>query len=185
MTRSPESIGRRLLEVQGWRELRAPERALEIAQELHAEVPDSSDVVLELARCLVALGRFAEALPLLTTAAQRPELAEEAFLAIGWCQKRLGRLDLAARAMEDILRLDPKSSIGHYNLACYLALAGDEPRCLAELKTALGLEPRYAASIDQETDFDPVRGRPEFQQLRQWGLQELERRGTEPSPGLE
>jgi Flp pilus assembly protein TadD len=46
------------------------------------------------------------------------------WLALGWCYKRIGRLDRAIESLEEALTVDPGGAIIHYNLACYWSLAG-------------------------------------------------------------
>ena len=106
-------------------------------------------------------------------------------VALGWCYKRTGRLDLAIEALEKALILEPSEAMLRYNLACYLSLAGHKGRALRHLSQALSLEPAYCQMVDEEPDFDSIRADPEFQavceaarqqgcggsgQRRDWGL---------------
>ncbi len=47
----------------------------------------------------------------------------EIAFALGWCYKRLARLDLAIHSLEQALVDDPECALLHYNLACYSSLA--------------------------------------------------------------
>lgn len=87
------------------------------------------------------------------------------WLALGWCHKRNGRLDLAIQALEEALALEGGEAIIHYNLACYWSLAGNRKLALRYLAQALDIEPKYRDLIPDEHDFDPIRMDPEFQAL--------------------
>jgi hypothetical protein len=53
----------------------------------------------------------------------------------------------------------------HYNLACYWSLAGNPAKALDELAIALDLDPDLRALTAEESDFDQLRGNPEFERL--------------------
>jgi hypothetical protein len=53
----------------------------------------------------------------------------------------------------------------HYNLACYLSLAGQRRGALRSLTDALALDPTFGKLVDDESDFDSLRSDPEFQAL--------------------
>jgi hypothetical protein len=53
----------------------------------------------------------------------------------------------------------------HYNLACYLSLAGQEEASLKSLARALQLAPKLRQSAREEEDFSPLRNHPKFQKL--------------------
>jgi tetratricopeptide (TPR) repeat protein len=86
-------------------------------------------------------------------------------LALGWCYKRLGKLELAIRALEDALDIDNSHAILYYNLACYWSLAGNVGLSLSYLARALQMNVAYREMIPNEPDFDPVRNHPEFLML--------------------
>jgi tetratricopeptide (TPR) repeat protein len=172
---TPGSLQRKLLEIEGWMELRAHDRALELLDEL-SDAVDPKLLMPIRARCLLAIGRFQEAVPMYEELVEGSRDRTEPLLELAWCHKRIGRPDLAARDMERLIEEDPASSIGHYNLACYLSLAGDLERSLAELRVAISLEPKYVEEAGSESDFDPIRRLPEFAALVRWGAEELERR---------
>lgn len=163
-------------------ELGAFEQALEVLDGLVEKgVPE--DVLLPVrAECLRALSRFAEAVPFYERLLGSGERKREVLLALAWCHKRVARPDLAAKDMEQLLAEEPKSPIGHYNLACYLSLAGEPARCLLELRAALELDPGYASAVPAEKDFDAVREDPEFQRLLRWGTEEMRRRKKGETP---
>lgn len=90
--------------------------------------------------------RFEEAIACFETAAQIDEENIHIFLALGWCQKRCGRIDLAIRAMEEGILVDPTEAILFYNLACYWALTGNVSQTVVYLGRALELDKRHARS---------------------------------------
>jgi len=83
-------------------------------------------------------------------------------LALGWCHKRTGHLDLAIEALESALELDGEGSIIHYNLACYWSLSHQPTLSIYHLTVALDLNPDFRDVIAAEPDFDPIRNHPDF-----------------------
>jgi tetratricopeptide (TPR) repeat protein len=67
--------------------------------------------------------------------------------------------------MEQALKVEPKEALLHYNLACYLSLAGQKERALGHLSKALAFDPSYRGMVEGERDFDPIRSDPGFQAL--------------------
>jgi hypothetical protein len=55
---------------------------------------------------------------------------------------------------------------GRYNLACYLALAGETDAAIEELRRALDLDRDQVMKwLPHDTDLDPIRDDPRFQEL--------------------
>jgi hypothetical protein len=52
----------------------------------------------------------------------------EPFILLGYCDVRIGRPDLAVRALDKAVRRDPRNWEGHYGLALARAAAGRDPR---------------------------------------------------------
>ncbi len=114
---------------------------------------------------LRSLERYVEAIvPLRKVAELEPENVR-VLLALGWCHKRIGRIDLAIEALETALAADSDEPLIRYNLACYHSVAGDKQQALAYLEQALTLDANYRLLIDHEPDFDPLRADPEFQAI--------------------
>jgi tetratricopeptide (TPR) repeat protein len=86
----------------------------------------------------------------------------EGWLGMGWCLKRLGRLDEAILALEQGLTASPREPILLYNLACYHSLAGRVPAAIEHLTKAISLDDRFRDLSDAEPDFDPIRQDPRF-----------------------
>lgn len=131
-------------------ELPAAERAAPAAQLLAGEA-------------LRALGHWQEALEPLRIVAEHDPQRLEAWLGIGWCLKRLGQLAEAIEALRSGLAAAPKQPILHYNLACYLSLAGNAEAAVEYLTQAISLDDRYRDLTEVEPDFDPIRTDPRFQ----------------------
>jgi Flp pilus assembly protein TadD len=165
MSRRRIRLNKVQLEAEGYLELGMPHLALETLSRL----ADPADVVPSTlylrGESLRALERYHEALdPLQRVAAVEPENIH-VWLALGWCYKRTGRIDLAISAMESALAADPNESLLHYNLACYLSVAGAKQQAIGQLAQALALNPECRGAINDEPDFDPIRADPEFQAL--------------------
>ncbi len=114
---------------------------------------------------LRALHRYQEAtIPLRRSLSLIPDDTHVS-VALAWCLKRLGRLELAIEALEDALRVDPGTAILHYNLACYWSLARNRRRALQHLARALEIDGNYVDFVGDEPDFDPLRHDPQFREL--------------------
>lgn len=89
----------------------------------------------------------------------------DALIGLGWCQKRMGRVDLAVVSLTRALAIAPEDPRLHYNLACYLSLAGQFRAAVYELAWALELEPALRHRAIIEPDFDPLQASPAFEAL--------------------
>ncbi len=84
-------------------------------------------------------------------------------MALAWCYKRTKQLPKAIAAMEQAYRNNSTEPIVLYNLACYLALAGDRNRALSWLGRAIRMAPDLRKLTKEETDFDQLRDDPGFE----------------------
>lgn len=107
-------------------------------------------------------GRFDQAISCLNQSLEMKSDNVPGYLALGWCHKRTGHLDLAIDALESALELDGEGSIIHYNLACYWSLSNQPHLATFHLTAALDLNPDFRELIANEPDFDPIRTHPEF-----------------------
>ncbi|MGA2256343.1 MAG: tetratricopeptide repeat protein [Thermoguttaceae bacterium] len=186
MTKSKEDRIRRMKlqhQAEGYLELGLPQQALQVLGRLGAAASadcangvggangaggaNSADVrTLYLqGEALRSLERYGDAIvPLRKVAELEPENVQ-VLLALGWCHKRTGRIDLAIEALETALAADNDEPLIRYNLACYHSVVGDKRNALAYLEQALVLDPNYRLLIDHEPDFDPLRGDPDFQAI--------------------
>lgn len=160
-----DRIVRRLGEAEGYLMLGMPQKALEILQGRSDWATMQFEASFLTGQALRSLERFREALrPLEVAAALRPGDLDVA-LAQGWCYKRTHRLAQAIDALERAARAHPEHPLIHFNLACYWSLAGNAPRALDELTSALELAPELRDLIADETDFDSLRNLPDFERI--------------------
>lgn len=160
-----DPVRRKLHEAEGYLELDLPRYSLQIL-ESRAEWPGLQfEACLIRGECLRRLDRCREAiLPLELAANLRPGDTRVA-LALGWCYKRTNRLAQAIDSLDRARRHDPENALLHYNLACYWSLVDDPGRALENLRSALKLEPELRRLIADESDFERLRGNPEFDRL--------------------
>ena len=141
------------------------QRALDALHRLDRHTEHRFEVLYLTGQALRTMERYAEAItPLVEASRENPEIVHVQ-LALGWCFKRTGRLDLAIEALEQALSIEPSETIVYYNLACYWSLAGNARVALDRLAEALRIDPRFRDLIADEKDFDPIRRDPEFQML--------------------
>jgi tetratricopeptide (TPR) repeat protein len=106
--------------------------------------------------------RHREAVDHLLKAAEQEPANIHVHLALGWCYKRISRLDLAIQSLEEGLAIDPDQGIIHYNLACYWSLAQNARLAIEYLAQSIDLDPTYRNLVQEEPDFDPIRDDPNF-----------------------
>lgn len=160
-----DRIKRQFEEAEGYLELNLPARALEVLERRADWATMQFEASQVAGEALKMLGRHREALkPLEVAARLRPgDLAVA--MALGWCYKRTHRLAQAIDALERAAQYHPEDGLVRYNLACYWSLAGNASKALDELATALEIEPFLRTLIPDESDFDPLRGNPDFERL--------------------
>ncbi len=144
---------------------RLAERALSVLNSTRFVGRSLAQAMFLRGQALRVMERYREALEPLAKAAELDPRNLHVWLALGWCHKRTGRLDLAIQALEEALSLESGEAIIHYNLACYWSLAGNRKLALAYLAQALDIDPNYRDLIADESDFDPIRSDPDFRAL--------------------
>jgi len=158
---------RQLDEAEGYIMLNLPAKALEIIERRSDWATMQFEASFLKGDALRALNRYREALlPLEQAARLRPKSIGVA-MALGWCYKRTQRLAQAIDALETAVRHNPDepTAILHYNLACYWSLARNPSKAINELKLALALDESFRNHLVEESDFNPLRGNPEFDKL--------------------
>ena len=138
------------------------ERALDELRQLPEEMRSGPLASLIEGEALRALGSWQAALEPLLRAAEADPARLEAWLGLGWCYKRLDRLDDAIRALQSGLSASPRQPILLYNLACYHSLAGNVTVAIDHLTRAIAIDARFRDLTGTERDFDPIRSDPRF-----------------------
>lgn len=154
-----------LLAAEGYLELDLPDQALAELHRLDAADRRASEALYLTGEALRALERYREAITALKAAAEKAPSKLHIHLALGWCYKRVGRIDFAIEALQQALEDNLEEAILHYNLACYFSLGGHRELALSHLGQALALDGSYRDLIGKEADFDNIRSDPEFQSL--------------------
>jgi tetratricopeptide (TPR) repeat protein len=129
------------------------------------ETSDSAQLQFVKGQALRMLERYKEAVEPLSKAALEDPKNISTWLALGWCHKRTGRIDLAIESLEEALDLEPGNPLVNYNLACYWSLKRNKRHALSYLSQALALDSSFRNLIETEHDFDSIRSDPDFQAL--------------------
>ncbi len=140
-------------------------RSLAVIDHLGYSAAQSPQVQLIKGQALRMLERFKDALIPLAAAAEGDPQNVDTWLALGWCYKRTGRLDLAIESLEEALDVEPGNAIVNYNLACYWCLARNKRQSLAYLSQTFSLDASFRNLVETEHDFDPLRADADFQAL--------------------
>jgi tetratricopeptide (TPR) repeat protein len=85
----------------------------------------------------------------------------------------IGEEALALQEFLAAIRLDSVYVSPYYNLASLYARRGDAGQAVAFLTKALAIDPAVLSWLQQDPDFDAIKGSPEFQRLR--GLSQARR----------
>jgi tetratricopeptide (TPR) repeat protein len=166
VSRSDRTRTRRiLLEAEGYLELGMPEHTLKSLDRITDPATFRGQALFLRGQALRALRRHREALTHLEDAADLSPSNVQIWLALGWCYKRAGKIHLAIEAMERAIDVQPSMPLLHYNLACYLSLAGEKRGAIRQLAFAIELDDSFRYKVIDEPDFDPLRGDPEFVSL--------------------
>lgn len=140
-------------------------RVIEALDQLPEENQLDTECLYYRGEALRAMQQYEEALTCLERATHQHPEQVHTWLAIGWCEKRCNRIDQAIAAMEQALNVDPDDTLVQYNLACYWSLAGDLDNALDYLSLASASDKHYLTLVDEESDFDAIRGEPRFHEL--------------------
>jgi Flp pilus assembly protein TadD len=152
-------------EAEGYLELGMPQHSLQALGRLGDPTSFDVDALYLWGECLREMERYFEAFVPLERASKMAPADVRIRIALGWCYKRIGRLDLAIHALEQALAVQPEEPLLRYNLACYLSLAGQKRLALRHLSLAMSSNPLYRQMAQSESDFDSLRSDPEFQAI--------------------
>lgn len=158
-------LTRLLREAEGYLELNMPRQALEMLDRIDKPGTFRGQHLYLKGEALRALERYQEAVPVLVDAVDLAPSNIHAWLALGWCYKRIDQLDKAIDSLERAREVDASEPLIEYNLACYYSLQGSKSQALASLSRAISANPAFRDLVGRETDFDPIRSDPGFQAL--------------------
>lgn len=161
----PKALERLVDQVDGWLELRCPERALELVDPLMGD-PAARACGLSLRiRAYARMGTFGDALRDLQELRSMHPDDDWVDLTEAWCRRRNDDLDGAIRCAEQLIERNRRHDVAHFNLACYLALSQQTDRAIDALSLACGLNPDNRAYALDEPDLDGLRTDERFRQL--------------------
>ena len=158
-------VQRVLREAEGYLELSMPQTALDLLSGIKDPGTFRGQQLYLSGEAYRAMERYAEAVVALEQASDLIPSKLDVWLALGWCRKRSGRIDLAIEALERAEEISPGEALIQYNLACYWSLAGKKQRALKYLSRAISADSHYRDLLVDEPDFDPIRSDPEFRAL--------------------
>ncbi|HLQ38295.1 MAG TPA: hypothetical protein VK348_10855 [Planctomycetota bacterium] len=165
MVAIPQSFARLAQEIDGWLDLRCPEKALARLGAMLEDPAARPAALVFRVRALVNMTQYATALGDLAELRGSDHDPEWLDLTEAWCRKRSDDLPGAVRCMEQLVARNQRSAIGHFNLGCYLALAGDKQRALDEVTMACGLDVDLRDFAGDEPDLDSLHDDPRFRAL--------------------
>ena len=162
---SRNQIRRLLDEAEGYLMLDLPRRSLQILDSQSDWSTMAFEANLLRGEALRSLNCYRDALKPLEIAANLKPSDMRVALALGWCYKRTNRLAQAIDAIQRAILEHADEPLLYYNLACYWSLAGNGSKAIDALSSALELDPELRTLIAEESDFDQLRGDPEFNRL--------------------
>lgn len=158
-------LQRILREAEGYLEIGMPRQALALLERVDQPGTYKGHLLYLKGEALRALEHYQDAVPVLVNAVDLAPSNIHAWMALGWCYKRTGRLDEAIQSLERAHEVEPSEPLIEYNLACYYSLKGAKKQALDHLSRAINGNPALRDMIGREPDFDPLRADPDFQVL--------------------
>ena len=130
-----------------------------------AKMKTSHGANQELGQILYDLGRYADALRLLETAAQLDKTSANPHIVIAMVYRKQSRWALAVKAAQRAIELDAEDSEGYYQLACALARLGRTKEALAALAKSVELDSDQAEYMVEEPDLKSLSALRAFKKL--------------------
>jgi tetratricopeptide (TPR) repeat protein len=161
----PKHLERLADQIDGWLDLRCPDKALALVGPLLGDPAARAAGLERKVRAHVRLGEYPQALADLGELRQLAPAEAWVDLTEAWCRKRTGDLRGAVRCLEQLLARDHKEAVAHFNLGCYLALLGERDRAIDALSLACGLDDGNRDFLRDDADLDGLRTDPRFRAL--------------------
>jgi len=162
-----QRISRVRREAEGYLELGMPKHALSAIERRAPLVHNDARGCYLMGECLREMRRYHEAISPLCRSLELIPDDIHVRMALAWCYKRVGHLAQAIDSLEPAIDVEPGSAILHYNLACYWSLAHNRHQALHYLANALRIDGNFRDFVENEPDFDLLRGDPVFKNLTQ------------------
>ena len=161
----PKHLERLADQIDGWLDLRCPDKALALVGPMLGDPAARAAGLERKVRAHVRLGEYPQALADLGELRQLAPAEEWVDLTEAWCRKRTGDLRGAVRCLDALLARDHKCAAARFNLGCYLALLGESDRAIDELSLACGLDDGNRDFLRDDADLDGLRTDPRFRAL--------------------
>ena len=161
----PRALQSLVDQIDGWLDLRCPERALELVEPLLADPEGRATGLTLRIRACARLGHYERALADLGQLRALQSDDDWIDLTEAWCRRRVGDLAGAIRCAQLLVDRNGRSDTGYFNLGCYHALNGDATAAIDALSMACGLNPECRNYLRDEPDLDPLRTDDRFRQL--------------------
>jgi tetratricopeptide (TPR) repeat protein len=111
------------------------------------------------------LGRYEETITACNGALAIKSDEHKAWDSRGYSLAKLGQYDEAILSFDQALEINHRDANAIYNKAYAVFMQKDLDRALPLLKQAFELDSKYREMIKTDTDFDPIRSEPRFQEL--------------------
>ena len=109
--------------------------------------------------------RLTEAEPFIAELAELNPRDAGIWINLAYIRRRVQSLDAAVETLQRAFDANPRDALAHFNMACYRAAQNRPAEALELLKNALSLDPKLRDLAKAESDFNPLRELPAFQQL--------------------
>ena len=166
---APQDLQRLVTEVDGWLDLRCPDKALERLQPLLERPSTRTEALVLRVRAYAGLKRWEKALVDIAELRATTHDPDWLDLTEAWCKRRTGDVPAAIACVRRLLERNRTHAKAHFNLGCYLALTGETEQALAEVTLACGLEEDYRHELLAEPDLEPLYKDPRFRELAKAG----------------